>query len=558
MALPDIKDAGILAEFERWGWPWHGLIKGGMVGSTGKAVTQPGYGSAWLIDMGLPALDIAPGVVASEAAAGREWRNYALIPGGRVHDTALGANKYIHVDEAGVRWLVGMSFSYPELLDQKIRITFSVVQFGHFGDGVKTPVSSVVDVQCNYLTYSMFNHSYDGIETILEDVWTNGQKALVSYGRTRSGAPPIKDLYSVIEVTITGSGGADGSGLVIAASEVVPDTELSQGVVTEYFFSDTIDVYPGSVYTWTGGAPSWTVVNSNNFVRWRGGVNADGDSIGNLVSITDQTYARFAYYDASGAVKVCRLQRVKKKTYTYIETTYGASGGAFINNLNCAGAVQVDDYMHVDGYITIATTVQENHEFGIRLLENDTEIDSLLLSQLVTGTDHYAFVPDPPMATSNQPCFDTVLPPGGWGALGVRSYQRDLADVSFGTPAWSGSLVGVLPLPPAPDVRTLWYYDENINPTEPLNLDDLVLSWRARNNHMISGSGAIADGVSLGIQRIDAKAAAFFMPGTPRTWGNILTPLGVKTSTGTNGDLYFAWQRKTGDFTFDIEAICYV
>lgn len=560
MALPDIKDAGILAEFERWGWPWHGLIKGGMVGSTGKAVTQPGYGSAWLIDMGLPALDIAPGVVASEAAAGREWRNYALIPGGRVHDTALGANKYIHVDEAGVRWLVGMSFSYPELLDQKIRITFSVVQFGHFGDGVKTPVSTSIDVQCNYLTYSVYNYSYEGFETILEDVWTNGSRALVSFGRTRSTTPQIKDLFSVIEITISGEGGEDGSELVIDATEVMQDTELSQGVVTEYSFGPTINIPSPEGLVWDGSPFNWTAKwGATKLVRWTGGMNGDLDSIGNLVQITDQTYARFAYYNASGEAKAARLQKVKKTTYTYVSTTYGEGGSLVGDNLNCDGSSSGPTIiLHDTGLVTSTTTVQQHNEFGIKLLENDTVIDSLILSQTVTGTQYWAMVSNGYPVSGYTVCDEVEFPPGTWGTTDGVLYDRDLLDISFGTPSWSGSLVGALPLPAAPDVRTLWYLDDEMEPTEPLNVDDLLIAWRVLDNHKTSATATVADGVTLGIQRIDAKAAAFFMPGAPRTWGNVLTPLGVKTATGTGADLYFAWQRKTGDFSFDTVPICYV
>lgn len=546
MPLADIKDAGILAGFTRWGWPWHGLVKGGAIGSSGKTITQPPHGSAWLIDMGLPALTLTPTEIASEAALGREWRNYALLPGGTAYGTSLGANKFVHVDEAGTRWLIGMSFSYPDWLDQKIRITFSVVQFGHFGDGVKTPTTRVIDVQCHYITYSMYSHSYDGFETMLEDVWTNGARALVSYGRTRSGAPQIKDLYSVIEVTITGSGGSDGSALVIDAAEIMQDTELSQGIVG----ADTALTIPTNV-----GAVSWSASGSDYVLQWSTpGVYWDSIGSMNVDRLDTFTYARYAYYNSAGAAKVARLKKQYKSTTTYLGSTW-STGGSLHQPTPGNWADDAAAYSN--------TSCLEEHFFGIYLLENNTVVDSLELYDSISITKHYAYRPNfyPPGVTGVTDTFNYSAVPGGWGTIDGVVYTQGIQDFTDNSAQWNGSLASLLglPAPPEIEVGTGWFFDLLGNPTEPMEVDDLVLSWRVLDNDESAGTVVVAGTASLGVQRIDAKAAAFYKPGATRTYGPALTPLGsLSVGLAPAGNVYFAWQRKTGGAAFDTVPICWV
>lgn len=71
--------------------------------------------------------------------------------------------------------------------------------------------------------------------------------------------------------------------------------------------------------------------------------------------------------------------------------------------------------------------------------------------------------------------------------------------------------------------------------------------------------GTVYTNNALGLQRIDAHAAALFIPGTPRTYGSVMTPTGVLTAgLSPSGNIYFAWQRKTGATQFSTSRICYV
>lgn len=560
MALPDIKDAGLLAHFEIWGWPYHGLCTSGVIdlaGSLTKTITTPAHGSAWLIDRGLDPIVRTSGQLTVDASLGHEWRNYGLISGGVVHGTQLGANKYIHVDEAGKRWLITVGTHTIGLTTNQVGLRFTIVQFGLFGEGVKTPI--VVDkiVSCHDITWSMYGYTYEGSEVLLEDVWTSGAKALVSFGLTRTSTPSLKDLFSVMEVVITGSGGADGSGLVISASEVMQDTELSQSIVDS---TTPINHTVAGSGSYTGSAPTYTIQWDSSGVYWQTVAvidNGRGGSTGSLAYNIDDsyTYARFAFYDASGNVKAARIKKMLRAQNTKTGTSYSSEGSLVANNLNCTdGTPVVDTYYHDDAALIANTTCLEDYTFGIYLLENDTVVDYLEVHQSVSITQHWkkrvSAVPPAPSLTFVCNEWDVL----DYSTSGGGIYQKNLHPATWNAAEWRGSLASALGLPAAPDIRDGW------GDPDPMALNDLVLAWRSKtSNHLASGSAAVIGTVELGIQRIDAKSAAFYKPGTTRTYGTVMTPLGNKTASLTPaGNLYFAWQRKTGDFTFSASPICYV
>lgn len=566
----DIKDAGILAGFELWGWPWHGLCTSGVIdlpGSLTKTITAPAHGSAWLIDRGLPAIERTAEQLVIDAALGHEWRNYGMVSGGVVYGTQLGENKYIHVDEAGERWLISMAYSYPEVTLNKVRITFSIVQFGLFGEGVKTPITVVKDVQCSFITYTEYGYAYNSWTTELEDVWTNGSKALVGVYRTRNSLPLLKDMFSLLEVVITGTGGATGSGLVVDVTEIMPDTSLSYGGYPESIpIQGLVDA--GDPFAWSGDGyvftPSW--VNSNVY-----GGHYSATSTGiiplNGTDLLEYYYARFAYYNSAGEAKAARIKKVKNFKRTFV----GAGGWTSHGTVDGSGGTGWIS----DAYLFMYSQWKDEHEFGIFLLENDTIIDELSVYQDNNYTENYALVGwpvDEPIAEDRSPivvcpttsCNTEYTALVGWGTSGGGLFWEDVAAATTGGPIYKGSLAASLSLPPPKDLRDPggWYYDDDIDPVpiEPLDIDDLLLRWR-EPSEPYGGAQVIAGTASLGIMRFKSKAAAFYKNSDPYVFAQALTPVGMKTVTvsvsGTS-DVYFSWQRKTLDSSFSLSPICYV
>lgn len=211
-----------------WGWPWHGLITGGVIGDTGKSVTQPLHGYAWLIDMGLAAITRGSAEQAHDTANHFEWRNYALIPAGRIHDTALPENSFIHVDEANIPWLVELAFSFPS--GNTLRVDYTIVRFGLFGTGVHTPVTGYQTVSCEDIALGTNADTLDEYTSRIPTLWdvnTNGKKCLIGVDLV---APHLGVNYchmcALVEATLSGTGGDDGSDLSFALAEIQGHAEL--------------------------------------------------------------------------------------------------------------------------------------------------------------------------------------------------------------------------------------------------------------------------------------------------------------------------------------------
>lgn len=537
-----------------WGWPWHGQCIGGSIslpnGGT-KAMTQPGDGATWLYDLGLPEITRTVAQQAEDTANGYEWRNYALISGGTVNGVSLGANAFIHVDEGGKAWLITPVFTFPEYSLQRVRITLSIVRFGMFGEGEKTPVSKVIDGQCTYITYTSFGYTYSDTDAKVEDVWTNGARCLISVAKLTGGGPDpyLRDIYSLLEMSISGDGGADGSGLVFGISEVRKDTELTQGVLASSLPVFTTGLPNGITPTETSDD---CVANpAGDYLRKTYTPVVTGEIWANYADTYDIEdvfyYARYAYYDESGLPVAARLRTGYVNKLEYQGGGY-TTEGEFV--LPCSG-----DYVNTYA-VRITMTVTGAHTYGMEFLANDAVIESARCTQNVT---HVQSV----IIHNNDPVYLWQGDPDGHGgSFGVLRKKT----TTYGAAYWDGSLSGSLGYPAVPvQSPGLWafdassYWDAGVYVATPLlNTAGIARAWRDIAE-VKSTTATIIGTTSLGIQRMGGKAAAFFKPGATRTYGNVFTPLGVKTTSLTPvGNLYFSFQRKTGEVAFNVNPVCFV
>lgn len=142
--LPELDKIRILAQ------PYHGLWKGGNItlpNGTTKSCPAPANGGCVLIRVpGTPAVSRTTAEAASDAAAGKEWRNYALISGGYYGDigpffTNIPSAHVIFVDAGGVRWLMKLTTSAGYLN----YMTVSLKRIAHI-DGTTSNWSSTINV----------------------------------------------------------------------------------------------------------------------------------------------------------------------------------------------------------------------------------------------------------------------------------------------------------------------------------------------------------------------------------------------------------------------------
>lgn len=104
-----------------FGSPWHGPVQGGTLtlpNAATRAFPQPSGSYHWeytaahaLVVPGAPVLARSPAETAADAAAGRQWLNYALLSGGAssLYGRSLGRGRFVYVDPAGDRWLINAS-----------------------------------------------------------------------------------------------------------------------------------------------------------------------------------------------------------------------------------------------------------------------------------------------------------------------------------------------------------------------------------------------------------------------------------------------------------------
>jgi hypothetical protein len=112
-----MRDDFDLDELTAWGCPWHGIVSGGnlttTVGGVIREWAQPDSGDCWLVKAhDIPEVTRTPEQLELDAAAGAEWRDYALLTGwyqrqlyGKPLSSGSTANKrIIYLPEAGHGW----------------------------------------------------------------------------------------------------------------------------------------------------------------------------------------------------------------------------------------------------------------------------------------------------------------------------------------------------------------------------------------------------------------------------------------------------------------------
>lgn len=542
MPLSDIKDAGILASFERWGWPWHGLIQSDTIASTGQDHTQPTICDSWLIDKGLDPIDLTPEQIAAYAADGMEWRNYALIPGGYVYNTDIGSDAYIHVDEAGDCWRVELAFSFPAT--NTLRITATIGRFGLIVPSDEAPdppvtVEKVVDVACeeielnNAVAIATFGIPYTSRDARLFDVWTNGSKAIAGVLLNYSS---YADLFSVAEITITGEGGDDGSTLSVSAVEIKGQSSLTLGAETwtDYPPNDTYsstvnwdlidstyaDVCPPEPYEGRQFDLTYQLSDPNAALR----VNYDKD-----VEFDGWTVARYAFYDSAGNARAARL---RYGDIVHMELTWLTSDWTVTevihtctctSTVNFCGAPSTIEWCSERPYNRIYTTKNT-----IQILLDDEPQDEIGWSWIN----------------------DVFFPIRSIAGEASCTYGGTTTDNTYEN---LGSFAAYLPT--ASD--TTWF--EWATGKTPAYMADV---FRSSADYAFSDNASQINSTSIyfGIHRINHNALAFVLDdGTNYLYGDVITPLGILTAPLAPADTtHFAWQRKTDDYTFATSAICYV
>lgn len=574
MSTPEIQDAGTLASVVRFGWPWHGLISSiGVIGSTGKTHAVPSVCESWLIDIGLPAPSLTPDQEAAEAAEGRTWTNWAMIPSGRVYNKPIGTDTFIHIDEAGVPWRVGIGFS--NVTDAGFRTGYTITRFGKLvqdGTPAEVPLTGHIDVpvgQMGTLSGGVYlvprpvtpmssgstTSLFDGRGVRLLDVFTNGHKFLagVECSRTETvlgDSIEWSTLISVVEVEITGVGGADGSGLVFTATEKhtlydlwydlteeAPDVMITTGWYIIPAGVIGMEVQRDDI---PGGGSNYSTKDQ---VGWLRSSSTHREFLGRIEKLTPR-----AFYDQTGTIMLLSAEAVSRNAHSCINAVPISAGG-YVDGFTC-GATAGDGSVDLVG----------EYYNSLRVLLNGVEIDSIGLRW---DNSHHQdmFVSIFNIVQPNLKCFiyssdDGSRALGSYDSLvghtpsggGIRAGQN----VSS-VPQFTGTLIAGY----SPSVADFQASPLNL-PWDGGGAHHALMRYFCRTSYRASKTIELYPGGPLiGVARSGHSGALYRVDGGVRLNGQVATPAGP-ASSGLASDWYCAFNRKTGALAFSTGVCAWV
>lgn len=234
-----------------WGCPWHGLVQAGSLtlpnGASmaypqpaapvavisGSPVSMPDtLGSTYRVAVpGLPDVSRTPDELAADAVAGREWRNEALLSGGRFQLYGKQLDGWIYIDTAGDRWLVTCSTFNESALypfNAAFNATLVLSRFGDFGAAAETysyPISLSDWQQTGAVFFSESGGSPSTVTSgrlTVDAIKSDGSAAVVMVHLRRVLAPSVDPMVrwplGFLEINLSGPGSSATAAITVIRS----------------------------------------------------------------------------------------------------------------------------------------------------------------------------------------------------------------------------------------------------------------------------------------------------------------------------------------------------
>ncbi|MCY1293497.1 hypothetical protein D9M68_546000 [compost metagenome] len=250
-----------------WGCPWHGPVRGGTLAlpnATTRAWPQPvahddliggvltaipdTWGTAHRVAVpGVPAVVRSAEEQASDDAAGRQWRNTAVLSGDRLDLWGRPLDGWVYIDPDGARWLVRCANLDENTVRSFASPWSAVVTLSRFGEIGGEAASYSYPVSCGWGIDGALPPSSGRLR--LESLKPNGAAAIlmVHERRLNSAETQIRWPYAFLELAISGPGAAASVG----CSVVKTRTAVSQATAA-------FDLGPDYLAGYYNGPPSFT------------------------------------------------------------------------------------------------------------------------------------------------------------------------------------------------------------------------------------------------------------------------------------------------------------
>lgn len=309
-----------------WGSPWHGLVENGVLTLPNAAtMPHPGPGDLGEADVlalvvpGTPPVLRTPEQAASDAAAGRQWLDYAMISGHlqrRLYGQLLGGNgAWLYVAPDGSRWRAALA-GVPGTKDLTVAWSTSLTleRFGQFGAPYEshTLPLALTDWQQAIPGHAGGDYRLDAIGTVtsallrIEDVRRDGSAALLGVsvdlddGLGWNGVagvvdPMLRLLIGTVEVTISGTPGVDAAASLAvrhSRSAALGTETYTQAESSATWYHDRTDGSP-TYNQWVSAPPATFSITADV-----GTITISGSRTGRVLA---------AGYDAAGTMREITL-----------------------------------------------------------------------------------------------------------------------------------------------------------------------------------------------------------------------------------------------------------
>lgn len=345
-----------LDRIKTFGQPYHGLWKAGSIAlpnSTSKTCPAPAGGGVVLLRVpGQPAVSRTAPELAADATAGREWRNYGLISGGRYGASEPiygppGTAAVIFIDAAKVTWLMHITWATTNAY-----MTVKLRRFGHFAaPWAETAWSSPINVT----TYPYFNLILSigspKLLTVCQNT-TGRQFVLGAVGLggmyDYSNALLKIDVSGTVDLSVAGFGltfsGTLLGGAVIESGTEVEHSEASGDVAVivtkiykEYFGETPTGIFVTRTTTTTNGGTPVIVDSPKPAINGGGytyGIDADPTTSFSGARLSDYSRVRHneypvwaAYEEDTLKLLVVRFHDVDARSESAVQIGYFDSFG---------------------------------------------------------------------------------------------------------------------------------------------------------------------------------------------------------------------------------------
>jgi hypothetical protein len=317
-----------------WGWPWHGLVTGNMLaldGGVQKPYPSPApysyqlngttissrdsYGNTYRLAVpGVQATERTSGEQAADAAAGYQWRNEAMLSGGRFHLYGRPLDGWIYVDPDGVRWWVRCSElgeATLRSLASPLSVPVTLARFGDFGVAAET-YSYTVSLPLDQL-------GVGGSAVLLVDALKpDGSAAVIHCGQRGQVRVPS----GFIELRLAGPGAA---------------ATVSAVILRTYAQVQQIDAAPIPLQLWLNddATYAWAETYPPNPYRFA------HELIGSFQRAS--RYVLALWYDANGLVEEVALHFVGQYQYSAPRPPLNSLGGVldYTNASSMTGTLEL-------------------------------------------------------------------------------------------------------------------------------------------------------------------------------------------------------------------------